>query len=78
VFDAVEVEFAELSHFVWGVASQVAGRPGFPIWSWYRTAQSRRRGLIFMGSDARYPARKGDTLSVRKKPSPFSSRSTAV
>ena len=36
-----------------------------------------RRALIFAGSDKRNPARKGDTLWVRKKPSPFSSPSTA-
>ena len=36
-----------------------------------------RHALIFAGSDARNPARKGDTLWVRKNPSPFSSPSTA-
>ena len=36
-----------------------------------------RHAVIFAGSDKRNPARKGDTLWVRKKPSPFSSPSTA-
>ena len=50
---------------------------GFPIWSWYPAPQNRRRASMFLGSDARGPATKGDTPWVRKNPSPFSSPSTA-
>ena len=38
--------------------------------------QNRRRALISLGADASNPATEGDTLWVRKNPSPFSSPST--
>lgn len=52
-------------------------KPGFPIWSWYPAPQHRRRALICLGSDARHSVTEGDTLWVRKRPSRFSSPSTA-
>ena len=47
------------------VASIRGLEPGFPIWSWYSPPQNRRRALIFLGSDARNPARTGDTLTKK-------------
>ena len=34
-----------------------AFEPGFPIWSWYPPQENSRRALMFLGSDARNPAR---------------------
>jgi hypothetical protein len=41
-----------------GVPTMNGFYPGFPIWSWYCTPQSRRHALIFLGSDAGNPQRK--------------------
>ena len=50
--------------------------PGFPIWLWYFYPSDQRSRLDCRGFRMRNPTRMGDTLWVRKKLSPFSSRST--
>jgi len=45
-------------------------RDGFPIWLWYLAHRISRCASVPAGFDRRNPARKGDTLWARKKPSP--------